>query len=147
MIRRPPRSTRPDTLFPYTTLFRSGPRSLTCRNAPGRGTGTGRTRAGVPTAPRRSTEAPMSEPAPRRTEYLPLDHLTPDPSNPKAHDLAVIDASVGRFGMIDQIVRDDRTGFIISGHGRSEEHTSELQSLMRISYAVFCLKTKTSPTQ
>src|SRR3546814_18871203 len=64
-------------------------------------TGTGRTRAGCPTAPRRSTEAPMSEPAPRRTEYLPLDHLTPDPSNPKAHDLAVIDASVGRFGMID----------------------------------------------
>lgn len=62
----------------------------------------------------------MSEPAPRRTEYLPLDHLTPDPSNPKAHDLAVIDASVGRFGMIDQIVRDDRTGFIISGHGRHE---------------------------
>lgn len=60
------------------------------------------------------------ETAPRRTEYLPLDHLTPDPSNPKAHDLTVIDASVGRFGVIDQIVRDDRTGYIISGHGRHE---------------------------
>lgn len=58
------------------------------------------------------------EMAPRRTEYIPLDHLTPDSSNPKAHDLEIIDASVGRFGMIDQIVRDDRTGKIISGHGR-----------------------------
>ena len=58
------------------------------------------------------------ETAPRRTEYLPLDHLTPDGANPKDHDLAVIDASIGRFGMIDQIVRDDRTGKIISGHGR-----------------------------
>lgn len=60
------------------------------------------------------------ETAPRRTEYIPLDHLTPDPANPKAHDLTVIDESVGRFGMIDQIVRDDRTGYIISGHGRHE---------------------------
>jgi hypothetical protein len=58
------------------------------------------------------------ETAPRRTEYLPLDHLTPDEANPKAHDLRVIDESVGRFGIIDQIVRDDRTGYIISGHGR-----------------------------
>src|SRR3546814_10322913 len=111
--------------------------------------------------------------APRRTEYIPLDHLQADPANPKAHDGGAIDASIGRFGIIDQIVRDDRTGFIISGHGRdealrrmrdrgdnppegirvdagghwlvpvivgwssrrSEEHTSELQSLMRISYA------------
>src|SRR3546814_1870266 len=95
--------------------------------------------------------------APRRTEYIPLDHLQADPANPKAHDGDAIDASIGRFGIIDQIVRDDRTGFIISGHGRdealrrmrdrgdnprSEEHTSELQSLMRISYAVFCLKKK-----
>src|SRR3546814_12700860 len=120
MIRRPPRSTRPDTLFPYTTLFRSGPRSLTCRNAPGRGTGTGRTRAGAPTAPRRSTEAPMSEPATRRTEYLPLDHLTPDPSNPNAHDHAAIDASAGRFGNRDQLVRASRTWFIFARHGRHQ---------------------------
>lgn len=58
------------------------------------------------------------ETAPRRTEYIPLDHLQADEANPKDHDLAVIDASIGRFGMIDQIVRDDRTGKIISGHGR-----------------------------
>lgn len=58
------------------------------------------------------------ETAPRRTEYIPLDHLQADPANPKAHDGDAIDASIGRFGMIDQIVRDDRTGHIISGHGR-----------------------------
>lgn len=58
--------------------------------------------------------------APRRTEYIPLDHLRADPANPKAHNVDVIDASIGRFGIIDQIVRDDRTGYIISGHGRDE---------------------------
>lgn len=62
----------------------------------------------------------MTETAPRRTEYIPLDHLQADPANPKAHDTAAIDASIGRFGVIDQIVRDDRTGYIISGHGRDE---------------------------
>lgn len=60
------------------------------------------------------------ETAPRRTEYIPLDHLQADPANPKAHNVEVIDASIGRFGIIDQIVRDDRTGYIISGHGRDE---------------------------
>ncbi len=60
------------------------------------------------------------ETAPRRTEYIPLDHLKADPANPKAHNVDVIDASIGRFGIIDQIVRDDRTGYIISGHGRDE---------------------------
>lgn len=60
------------------------------------------------------------ETAPRRTEYIPLDHLQADPANPKAHNVDVIDASIGRFGIIDQIVRDDRTGYIISGHGRDE---------------------------
>lgn len=56
----------------------------------------------------------------RRTEYLPLDALKPDPRNPKAHDVETIDGSVGRFGIIDQITRDDRTGYIISGHGRTK---------------------------
>lgn len=55
----------------------------------------------------------------RRTEYLPLAGLEADPRNPKAHDLDTIDASVGRFGIIDPIVRDDRTGRLISGHGRA----------------------------
>src|SRR3546814_7150861 len=89
MIRRPPRSTRTDTLFPYTTLFRShgrarGPASRPwphpCRS------------------PRRVSCPPVRAPACRR-------------------------------------------------QARSEEHTSELQSLMRISYAVFCLKKKTHHNQ
>src|SRR3546814_2791450 len=80
MIRRPPRSTRTDTLFPYTTLFRS---LLLCRTQP-RG---------------------------RKDRHRGSDRARDHP--PGAHpDL------------------------------RSEEHTSELQSLMRISYAVFCLKKK-----
>src|SRR3546814_1591109 len=94
MIRRPPRSTRTDTLFPYTTLFRSAAR--------------------------------------------------------------------GYFSAFTTLVRADRESFTLDGRSRrpprdrmrSEEHTSELQSLMRISYAVFCLKKKnkhkhlqTLPTQ
>jgi hypothetical protein len=64
------------------------------------------------------------ETAPRRTEYIPLDHLIADPANPKSHSTETIDASIGRFGVIDQIVRDDRTGYIISGHGRHETLTA-----------------------
>src|SRR3546814_2534218 len=80
MIRRPPRSTRTDTLFPYTTLFRSGPGSNVSRHADG---------------------SPASHRNPAANT-----HATQPPRK------------------------------------RSEEHTSELQSLMRISYAVFCLKKK-----
>ena len=56
----------------------------------------------------------------RKTEYVPLSGLTPDPRNPKSHALETIDASVGRFGVIDQIAVDGRTGYIISGHGRTK---------------------------
>src|SRR3546814_7488852 len=98
MIRRPPRSTRTDTLFPYTTLFRS---------AHGAG------RAAV-----------LGQQAHDREEDLRLagarlaDH---------AEGLARLDAE------------GDESG-------RSEEHTSELQSLMRTSYAVFCLTKKKNKT-
>src|SRR3546814_4827845 len=81
MIRRPPRSTRTDTLFPYTTLFRSD--------------------------------------AERHARCLHLDHGNLVPGN-------LVAGSVHHVGGLE----------------RSEEHTSELQSLMRISYAVFCLKKK-----
>src|SRR3546814_3969139 len=86
MLRRPPRSTRTDTLFPYTTLFRSA----------GTAAAGGRPHATV--------------------------------------EQALADA-------LADAVRGDRVLVFGSFH-RSEEHTSELQSLMRISYAVFCLKTK-----
>src|SRR3546814_2208105 len=99
MIRRPPRSTRTDTLFPYTTLFRSGSGGAR-RFRPGRGEGTLHGRAGPD---RRADVGPA-----RGARRLPA--------------LAQGPRGVRR---------------------RSEEHTSELQSLMRISYAVFCLKKKT----
>src|SRR3546814_6871078 len=87
MIRRPPRSTRTDTLFPYTTLFRS----FETNQAP------------VATA----SVVQVREPLNRN--------------------------SIGRWRHYEAELRELR---------RSEEHTSELQSLMRISYAVFCLKKK-----
>src|SRR3546814_7193131 len=93
MIRLPPRSTRTDTLFPYTTLFRS--RHGHRRRHP----------------PRAAGDAGGAGPDP------------PTQGRARAHD---------RGGREDPS-RADR---------RSEEHTSELQSLMRISYAVFCLKKK-----
>src|SRR3546814_9908645 len=92
MIRRPPRSTRTDTLFPYTTLFRSG------REAVDR-------LRGVEAAGQHHRAAAGFE----------FGHCHAD--------------------------RGQRRGAGCDQH-RSEEHTSELQSLMRISYAVFCLKKK-----
>src|SRR3546814_12449233 len=88
MIRRPPRSTRTDTLFPYTTLFRSGWWAVTGSN--------------------------------RRHSRCKRDALPAELTAPPKPD----QNSTGRHRI----------------NGRSEEHTSELQSLMRISYAVFCLK-------
>src|SRR3546814_2446685 len=99
MIRRPPRSTRTDTLFPYTTLFRS---------------------------------------AVGRTDIDPVDI--------GRHRCFLSDGVVDGADAADK--RSDRCRLIGDrkarrNRGRSEEHTSELQSLMRISYAVFCLKKKT----
>src|SRR3546814_2033211 len=89
MIRRPPRSTRTDTLFPYTTLFRSQDY-------------------------RRSTPC------------------------------AAVGAAAAVWVKLAQAQRrGPQEGRLRPGARRSEEHTSELQSLMRISYAVFCLKKKT----
>lgn len=59
-------------------------------------------------------------PDPRRIEYLPIGSLSEDPRNPKSHALDAVSASVGRFGFIEPVVRDERTGYIISGHGRSK---------------------------
>src|SRR3546814_2979728 len=98
MIRRPPRSTRTDTLFPYTTLFRSPVRA---RSPPARSALSRLWASSCP--PDRGTACDGSDQAAGR-----LLHRAPARSRLR----------------------------------RSEEHTSELQSLMRISYAVFCLKKK-----
>src|SRR3546814_10481409 len=99
MIRRPPRSTRTDTLFPYTTLFRSLRRAIQGKNS------------NSIKHFRIHVQVPLGNlPLPCGNFFLP--HVS------------------GRAG-------PDRRSAV-----RSEEHTSELQSLMRISYAVFCLKKK-----
>src|SRR3546814_2896214 len=106
MIRRPPRSTRTDTLFPSTTLFRSVHHGALHRRA-----------AGL------------------------LDHQQLPVDRAAAVDVPQVPAAQGGPGEVTDAAPDD-------DHAerarklRSEEHTSELQSLMRISYAVFCLKKK-----
>src|SRR3546814_6824141 len=92
MIRRPPRSTRTDTLFPYTTLFRSA------------------------------------------AVYLPINH-------PEVEEFIELRRPTG--GDPNRKAMNLHHGLLV----RSEEHTSELQSLMRISYAVFCLKKKNQTTK
>src|SRR3546814_5162915 len=110
MNRRPPRSTRTDTLFPYTTLFRSLGQELPDRLVDlDRGGEEGESeRAG--------------------------DRIVPKQRNRDRGGLARIlgEAVEAARGMARRAHRFDDP--------RSEEHTSELQSLMRISYAVFCLK-------
>src|SRR3546814_9451219 len=107
MIRRPPRSTRTYTLFPYTTLFRSAHASAPHSGAPHhKNLRTLRAQADHGYA---SSAAGRGELAPR---------------SPREAHRAV----------------PDRGQSAVKAGLRSEEHTSELQSLMRISYAVFCLK-------
>src|SRR3546814_9678390 len=105
MIRLPPRSTRTDTLFPYTTLFRSW---IARRGVLGGAGGLAR---------------------PDRGQHR------------VGHRLAALEGMHDAFGD----PAGDAAGLMALAHPpckRSEEHTSELQSLMRISYAVFCLKKK-----
>src|SRR3546814_3703157 len=116
MIRRPPRSTRTDTLFPYTTLFRSWSSS---GNWPG-----GRRH------PSR---------CPRRCRDAATTRLGKGGPRTRGHDLlAVHDPSVPGTSLSTNVGRTIHAGVEM----RSEEHTPELQSLMRISYAVFCVKKK-----
>src|SRR3546814_6731932 len=101
MIRRPPRSTRTDTLFPYTTLFRSQDRVLQ--------------------EIARLAFSDLRNLFDAQGNLIPVSELSDD----AAASLAAVE---------------------VVSKPRSEEHTSELQSLMRISYAVFCLKKKINRT-
>src|SRR3546814_10065194 len=105
MIRRPPRSTRTDTLFPYTTLFRSS-RRYNCSR--------GLASARLPQA-----------------QKLPHSFTQQDLGLPLPHNRSCRLSAPRNKGLSCRVQAC-----------RSEEHTSELQSLMRISYAVFCLKKK-----
>src|SRR3546814_5289655 len=101
MIRRPPRSPRTDTLFPYTTLFRS---LQVHRHSP--------------------------------LDFFPLCYKFTTCQSTK---------TMTRFSRLCPIMSGARSS-TTCGISRSEEHTSELQSLMRSSYAVFCLKKKNTQT-
>src|SRR3546814_2835668 len=94
MIRRPPRSTRTDTLFPYTTLFRSAAKKSAAKKPAAKKVAARKVAAKKPAAKKAAARKPVAKKAAAKKP------------------------------------------------ARSEEHTSELQSLMRISYAVFCLKKK-----
>src|SRR3546814_7852275 len=154
MIRRPPRSTRTDTLFPYTTLFRSGPRRQACANRRYRGGGwSDRCRRDKP-----NELTPLSGLVSQdfyillRTFGNPADRglRTIDRHQRRARriDIGIVDFQRQRSSGFDE---EDR-GSVVSGSAddgaiqnigsRSEEHTSELPSLMRNSYAGFCLKKK-----
>src|SRR3546814_8681486 len=103
MIRRPPRSTRTDTLVPYTTLFRSHHMND------------------------KSSKAAAAE----KVKAL-------------AAALSQIEKQFGKGSIMRYGDNEVEHDIQVVSTGRSEEHTSELQSLMRISYAVFCLKKKTN---
>src|SRR3546814_942438 len=129
MLRHPPRSTRTDTLFPYTTLFRSrahGPRERRAAAVPRGGAYPGQPGLQLAEPGRRGTGAGLrvAGGAARR------GHRRAGTGRARA----------GRARRPDGQPRPDGGAV----RARSEEHTSELQSLMRISYAVFCLKKKTT---
>src|SRR3546814_7198746 len=124
MIRRPPRSTRTDTLFPYTTLFRS------------------------PNLRRSRLDRKV-------LKAVVYDHCGAAIANPPDEQRSTIQPSGEAVQRLQPILHRAETDDHLSAfatwvklaHGqRSEEHTSELQSLMSISYAVFCLKKKKNNT-
>src|SRR3546814_1229439 len=148
MIRRPPRSNRTNTLFPYTTLFRS----YTIVNG----------------------DATYDNTQPSTVAQFALTGLSDSANAVAYYDKGPIQARVAwnwrdeflagtgpnpfyveEYWQIDASASYEfipgLTGFVeainLTGEGRSEEHTSELQSLMRISYAVFCLKKNTTKTK
>lgn len=74
----------------------------------------------MPKARAKASGQSQPEQPSRRVEYLPLSEVVGNEHNPKAHALDTLDASVGRFGFVEPIVVDGRTGLVISGHGRSK---------------------------
>src|SRR3546814_2685676 len=133
MIRLPPRSTRTDTLFPYTTLFRSI-RSVV-----------------VLDWTRRFQKRSDNE---AREENMPHKYAGGFDHVHTHSDAEPLDNHTCHCSVCKRVTGQDSTHVAFFKHGdvkvdkpndlkRSEEHTSELQSLMRISYAVFCLKKKT----
>src|SRR3546814_6673280 len=136
MTRRPPRSTRTDTLFPYTTLFRSFTARIAC------GTGAGITRRLLRGG--HGCEQRLRGFFQRLGLGFDLRLVVALHRGFELGDRA-FDAADQVAGHLVAVVLDRAARAVDQGVGlvaRSEEHTSELQSLMRTSYAVFCLKQK-----
>src|SRR3546814_8112373 len=115
MIRRPPKSTRTDTLFPYTSLFRS----------------------------HNFAHEFMAQYVPRlHRRDIAVIEMEVRPADRRGGDADDGVAGIDDFRIVDGIDPDVMLAMQCESAHRSEEHTSELQSLMRISYAVFCLKKK-----
>src|SRR3546814_10026994 len=132
MSRRPPTSTRTDTLLPYPTLFRSI-----------HGAQIGRTRKDIVARIIWIATQTMlpTHCRPGAGHELHQSHR----ASPAGDRMAMQMGQPGAFGLHDggdPALRNPETARGFGDIGRSEEHTSELQSLMRISYAVFCLKKK-----
>src|SRR3546814_9308570 len=134
MIRRPPRSTRTDTLFPYTTLFRS---------VDGRRAGVGQ---------RLRLERTLPSPLPQRGGMVALValQLVGHPQEGAVEQRAIIIGEFDQLGFDNEPSQLNELARALAAldlpfacaRSRSEEHTSELQSLMRISSAVFCFQKK-----
>src|SRR3546814_2386024 len=121
MFRRPPRSTLTDTLCPYTTLFRA---------------------PGPPGGPRPRPWIARSKPGDDKDGETPCPPTGMGKAARRPAGLGLGSTSPGdRAGTVMLTIYSDDHRHQ-HGKARSEEHTSELQSLMRISYAVFCLKKK-----
>src|SRR3546814_4953628 len=134
MLRRPPRSTRTDTRFPYTTLFRSPPRTRRAALT------IGVSHTGCIRTPARTANHPLFE---RDCRGFTHRFATRTRLGVMGSTFGVSHTEASGFHTPDYRGITHRiTGF--HPPGGSEEHTSELQSLMRISYAVFCLKKKTN---
>src|SRR3546814_5270097 len=126
MIRRPPRATRTDALFPYTTLFRS-----------------------IAVAGNGENLAAFAEQVERLEDQHQREEDREGADEEQAADIERHRARREKMKLVHQMVRGLRWNmrsrpriFCAALAARSEEHTSELQSLMRIAYAVFCLKKK-----
>src|SRR3546814_4746506 len=139
MIRRPPRSTRTDTLFPYTTLFRSRHAHVSLHLQLAHHEGGG----GVEVAGDQRLEVIHRQ----GDGAVGLGILVADGAGSAVDEDDAVVAEIEFHGGIEAARADALAhglGDLFERHlwARSEEHTSELQSLMRISYAVFCLKQK-----
>src|SRR3546814_2088083 len=137
MIRRPPRSTRTDTLFPYTTLFRSSPKEVKK---------VGEALASIVAVPGIGPEIISSllnfyaEPESRRIANQLADEMKIEDVVHVVQESPVSGLTIVFTGSLATMTRDEAKAKAesLGAKARSEEHTSELQTLMRSSYAVFC---------